>query len=321
VSAFPEQVAGLRGANETPVPKLISLIVTTYNREDALDAVLRGLARQSDKAFEVIVADDGSGPATMALVESWKSRLDRPLAHVWQEDRGFRAAEIRNRAVLACQGEYCVFLDGDCIPRQDFVAAHRRLAEPGWFVTGNRVLLLPGLTAKVLRDRLEPELWGLGRWIGQRWRGGINRLPPLLRLPLGALRRLRARAWWGARSCNIGIWRGDLMRVDGFDAAFSGWGREDSDLFVRLLRAGVRRKDGVFATGVLHLWHPEADRSHLPENERKLDAAVRGDRARALRGLSEFRPVDAQNGPKNPPQFCAFADPRAGREMPGGVAP
>ena len=66
MSAFPEQVTGLRGANETPVPELISLIVTTYNREDALDAVLRGLARQSDKAFEVIVADDGSGPATMA---------------------------------------------------------------------------------------------------------------------------------------------------------------------------------------------------------------------------------------------------------------
>jgi glycosyltransferase involved in cell wall biosynthesis len=303
------------------VPRLISVIVTTYNREDALDAVLRGLARQSDKTFEVVIADDGSGPATAALVEGWKSRLDRPLAHVWHEDCGFRAAEIRNRAVLACQGEYCVFLDGDCIPRLDFVAAHRRLAEPGWFVTGNRVLLLPGLTAKVLQERLEPELWGLGPWIEQRWRGGINRLPPVLRLPLGTFRRLRAHAWRGARSCNIGIWRSDLKRVDGFDAAFSGWGREDSDLFVRLLHAGVRRKDGVFATSVLHLWHPEADRSHLPENERKLEAAVRGDRVRALRGLSALGPADAHRGIKNHPQLCELAHPRAGIELPGSVAP
>jgi len=293
------------------VPTLISVIVTTYNREDALDAVLRGLGRQTDRDFDVVVADDGSGSATRALVDSWKSRLGRPLAHVWHEDHGFRAAEIRNRAILACQGEYCVFLDGDCIPRPDFVTTHRRLAEPGWFVTGNRVLLMPGLTERVLRDQLEPEAWDLGPWIAQRWGGGINRLPPVLRLPLGPLRRLRARAWRGARSCNIGIWRSDLERVDGFDAAFSGWGREDSDLLVRLLRAGVCRKDGVFATGVLHLWHPEADRSFLPENERKLDAAVRGERVRALRGLSALGPPGI-----NHVQFGEPARSR-GSEMPG----
>jgi glycosyltransferase involved in cell wall biosynthesis len=302
------------------VPELISVIVTTYNREDALEAVLRSLARQTDETFEVIVADDGSGPATVALVEGWKSRLERPLAHVRHADRGFRAAEIRNRAILASHGDYCVFLDGDCIPRRDFVATHRRLAEPGWFVTGNRVLLSRELTATVLRDRLEPELWGLGSWIVQRGRGGINRLPPVFRLPLGALRRLRARAWRGARSCNIGIWRRDLERVDGFDAAFSGWGREDSDLFVRLLHAGVRRKDGVFATGVMHLWHPEADRSQLPENERKLEAAVRDDRVWAQRGLSALGPAGATDDRQNDAPLWGLAQPRAGTEMPGRVA-
>jgi glycosyltransferase involved in cell wall biosynthesis len=292
------------------VPERISVIVTTFNRADALEAVLRGLARQTDKALEVIVADDGSGPATRALVERWKSRFDRSITHVWHEDRGFRAAEIRNQAILASRGDYCVFLDGDCIPRRDFVATHRRLAEAGWFVTGNRVLLARQLTERVLRDRLEPEAWELGSWIVQRWRGGINRLPPVFRLPLGALRRLRAGAWRGARSCNIGIWRSDLERVDGFDAAFEGWGREDSDLFVRLLHAGVRRKDGVFATGVLHLWHPEADRSQLPENERKLEAAVRGDLVRAQRGLSALTQAEADAGAKIDPPAGGHAQPR-----------
>jgi glycosyltransferase involved in cell wall biosynthesis len=268
------------------VAELISVIVTTYNREDALEAVLRSLARQSDADFEVIVADDGSGQATAALVEAWKAKVGHRVEHVWHQDSGFRAAEIRNRAVLASRGAYVIFLDGDCIVRPDFVAIHRRLAEQGAFVTGNRILLSRQLTEKVLERQLSPETWGFGRWILERLCGGVNRLSALLHLPLGPLRDLRRAKWQGARSCNLAIWRSDLDKVDGFDADYSGWGKEDSDLILRLLRAGVRRKDGVFATGVIHLWHAEADRSQLNDNERKLDVVAGSDRVRAQRGLS-----------------------------------
>jgi len=268
------------------VAELISVILTTYNREDALEAVLRSLARQSDRDFEVVVADDGSATSTGQLVDAWKAKIGRGLEHVWHDDQGFRAAEIRNRAILATRGTYCIFLDGDCIARPDFVATHRALAEPGWFVTGNRILLSDALTAKVLHEKLAPETWNFARWICERLGGGINRLAALLRLPLGPLRRLRQQKWQGARSCNLAVWRSDLDRVDGFDAAYTGWGKEDSDIIARLLHAGVRRKDGVFATGVLHLWHPEADRSQLAENERRLASIVESNRVRARRGLS-----------------------------------
>ena len=264
----------------------ISVVVTTYNREDALDAVLRALSQQTDRDFEVVVADDGSRPGTAAIVDSWKGRLGHRLDRVWHEDRGFRAAEIRNRAILAVRGAYCIFLDGDCIARPGFVAAHRQLAEQGCFVTGNRVLLSRTLTDTVLRDGLTPETWPWTRWLKERLSGGVNRLAALLQLPLGPLRRLRRRAWRGARSCNLAIWRADLDRVDGFDGDYSGWGREDSDIIVRLLRAGVQRKDGIFATGVVHLWHAEASRDRLVENERKLSDNLAGDRVRARRGLS-----------------------------------
>jgi glycosyltransferase involved in cell wall biosynthesis len=271
------------------VADLISVIVSTFEREDALDAVLRSLAGQSDRDFEVVVADDGSGPATAALVERWKGRFGQRLAHVRHEHRGFRAAEIRNRAILAAHGTYCLFLDGDCMARPDFVAVHRRLAEAGCFVTGNRILLSEALTQRVLREGLAPENWGMAEWLAERARGGINRLAALLHLPLGPLRHLRARRWRGARSCNLGVWRADLDRVDGFDADYSGWGREDSDLLVRLLHAGLTRKDGSFATGVLHLWHAQADRAMLSENERRLSDSLAGDRIRARRGLSSLR--------------------------------
>jgi glycosyltransferase involved in cell wall biosynthesis len=268
---------------------LISLIVTAYNRADALQAALSALARQTDGGFEVVVADDGSGPSIGALVGHWRSRLGVPLSHVWQVDRGFRAAEIRNRAILASQGEYCIFLDGDCIARPDFVAMHRQLAEPGWFVTGNRVLLSSAITDAVLRDHLAPETWTAAKWMRVRLRGDVNRLAAVLKLPLGPLRKLSARQWRGARSCNLAVWRSDLDRVDGFDASFSGWGREDSDLLIRLLHSGVCRKDGRFATGVIHLWHPEADRTQLPVNDAMLEAALEGKRTRAQCGLPMLR--------------------------------
>ena len=266
----------------------ISVIVTTYNREDALDAILRALSHQSDTEFEVVIADDGSGPATASLIEQWTSRSPVPLRHVWQEHRGFRAAEVRNRAIKASTGQYCVFLDGDCLPRRDFIAAHRALAEPGWFVAGNRILLSRVLTDDVLRNRREPEAWSLWAFVRERLRGGINRLVPLVRFPLGGWRKAVAHRWKGCRSCNLAVWRTDLDRVDGFDAAFMGWGKEDSDLVVRLLHAGIRRKDGRFATGVLHLWHAPEDRSQLTENETRLGGAIGSGRVRAEQGLSSL---------------------------------
>jgi glycosyltransferase involved in cell wall biosynthesis len=265
------------------------VIVSTYNRPDALDAVLRSLTRQSDQKFEVLVADDGSRPDTEAVVRRWQGRIGRRVVHVWHPDDGFRLAEIRNRAILVADGAYCVFLDGDCVARGNFVAAHRALAEPGWFVTGNRVLLSRELTERVLRENLTAESWTMAQWLAARSGRGINRLAPLVALPLGPLRKARPRAWRGARGANIAMWRSDLVAVDGFDGGFAGWGREDSDLFVRLIRAGVRRKDGRYSTGVLHLWHHDADRARLSENEARLDAVLASDRIMATKGLSALR--------------------------------
>jgi glycosyltransferase involved in cell wall biosynthesis len=265
---------------------LISVIVATYNRPDALDAVLRSLSRQSDQDFEVIVADDGSRSDTAAVVDTWKDRLPGRVVHMWHPDDGFRLAEIRNRAIRAANGDYCIFLDGDCLARPHFVGTHRALAELGWFVTGNRLLLSKALSERILKENLQPEQWTLAEWWDLRRADEIKRLVPLLSLSLGPLRRLRTRDWRGAQGCNLGIWRADLLAVDGFEGAFASWGREDSDILIRLMHAGRRRKDGRMATGVLHLWHTEADRSGLQENEQLLGEIIASDRVRAVKGLS-----------------------------------
>jgi glycosyltransferase involved in cell wall biosynthesis len=268
------------------VNELISLIVATYNRPDALAAVLRSLAGQSDRNFEIVVGDDGSGPPTRDVVNHWSAKVGVPLKHVRQEDRGFRLAEIRNRAIATGAGSYLIFLDGDCIARPDFVAAHRRLAEPGFFVSGNRVLLSQRLTERVLTKNLELESWSLGTCAMYRAHGDVNRLLPLMTLPLGPLRKRLMDQWEGVRGGNFAFFRADLERVDGFETSFVGWGLEDSDIVIRMIRSGVKRKDGRFATGVLHLWHPEADRLQLAAHRTQLDELLRSDRVRAVRGLS-----------------------------------
>lgn len=270
---------------------LISVIVSTFDRPDALDACLRALGRQTDVDFEIVIADDGSGPQTEQVIASWTTRLPVTVRHVWQQHDGFRAAEIRNRGIRASGGNYCIFLDGDCLARPDFVATHRRLAEPGWFVAGNRILLSRRLTDAALAGGLPVESWDFGRLVRERFGGGVNRLLPAIRAPLGPLRKLYHHAWEGAKTCNLAVARSDLDRIDGFDTSYVGWGLEDSDLIIRLFHAGVRRKDGRFATGVLHLWHPEFDRAGLPDNQRRLDQVLASDRVAARQGMSSLSDV------------------------------
>lgn len=273
--------------------RLISVVVSTYDRPDALDAVLRGLSKQTDKRFEIVVADDGSGPATTEVVAKWQEAPRLRIAHVWHPDNGFRLAEIRNRAVVASAGDYLIFLDGDCIPRRDFIAAHRRLAETGWMVCGHRLMLTEAFTEAAVRDRLPIEDWTLRQWIRELRRGSINRLSPFVRLPNGLWRRVLVRRRPNkVRGCNMAVWRSDLLKVDGFDGELVGWGHEDNDIATRLGITGVLLKDGRWATGVLHLWHEAADRSMEKRHWDHIAAARESGRAMPIRGLSSLSAIE-----------------------------
>ena len=271
----------------------LSLIVSTYNRPDALDAVLHGLQLQrgvADAAWEILVADDGSGSETTMVVRRWQAQLGQRLRHIWHEDKGFRLAAIRNRAAAQAKGDYLVFIDGDCVPFPDFIAMHLKLAEPGKSVAGSRILLAEALTAELLASSSPhaPALWSKWEWL-KAWLGkDVNKAFGWLRMDLGGWRDRKASDWRVYRGCNFAVWARDYVLLDGMDEAFSGWGYEDSDFAVRLLRAGVRIKDGRFAVPVLHLWHRENDRSRQLENWQRFEASLNGTHIRATRGLSSL---------------------------------
>jgi GT2 family glycosyltransferase len=249
-----------------PPADLISIVITTYNRSDTMAAVLAGLAAQDDKHFEVILADDGSTQVHQDAMKAAALAIGLPVTHVWHPDVGFTASRVRNLGVAAATGSYIVLLDGDCVPETDFVRRHRQLMTPGCFVNGSRVMLSERLTRQVLAGRAQ--VYGRGSlfWLRQRVAGNANKLGPLLRLPDFAGRQSTAFVWKGIRSCNMGVWRSDYERVNGFDESFVGWGHEDADFVLRLHSAGITRKNGFFATEVYHLWHMEASRNAESKN-------------------------------------------------------
>jgi len=265
-----------------------AVIVTTYNRPDALAAVLAGYCNQTDLDFELLVADDGSGDETRKLIGDYAVRAPFKLRHVWQENTGFRAGAARNRAVARTQAEYLIFADGDCVPAPNFVRQHHALAEPGFFLSGNRVLLSESFTQRVLVQHTPIHQWHAVRWLRTWAVRDVNRLLPLITLPDVSFRKRSPRQWEGVKTCNLSLWRADFMRVNGFDESYSGWGLEDSDLAIRLIHAGIRHKSARFATPVFHLWHRENDRSRLIENQKLLDEIITSERIEARVGVSQY---------------------------------
>jgi glycosyltransferase involved in cell wall biosynthesis len=240
-----------------PVGRLglrLSVIVTTYNNPRALSLVFAGLARQSLGDFELIVADDGSGPETAALVAGYEARAPFPVRHVWHPDQGFRKCAISNQAILAAEGDYLVFFDGDCIPARHCLATHLETAQPDSYLAGGKIPLLPGLSSRLTPEHVER---GLLDRVGAWWRdAGKRRRLLVSRVPL-------LRDWMNRRVPRQPAWRGEnssgfaehLHRVGGFDERF-GYGFEDADLGHRLQAAGVRGRSVRYTAPVFHLDHP-----------------------------------------------------------------
>lgn len=260
----------------------VSLIITTYNWKEALEAVVRSAFRQTWLPGEIVVADDGSRQDTADLVGRLAAESPVPLIHAWQEDRGYRLARNRNQALVRARGEYILLIDGDIVLDARFVADHLAIARPGRFVQGPRALLGPELTRRILATgqlRLPFALWGIGNKKNCLRSAWLSRLFSFKRSGLG-----------GVRLCNFAFWKEDAFRVNGFNEEFEGWGREDSEFVARLLNSGVQRQNLKFRALGYHLHHPLQQRNRLAVNEELLRKTIEGRLVWCDKGLDQHRP-------------------------------
>ncbi len=272
-----------------------SVILTTYEQPRALELVLWGYAHQTFSDFEIIVADDGSGPETGRVIDRLREEAALTVRRVWHEDRGFRKTEILNRAVMAATGDYLIFSDGDGIPREDFVAVHVHEARPSTFLSGGYVKLPWELSEAMTLEDVRSGSVFKGSWLTARgWRGGRRRLR-LTRSPkLGSLldRVTPTRPTWNGH--NASTWKSAVVAVNGFDMDM-GYGGLDRALGERLMNLGVPGRQIRHRAPCLHLWHPRPYRSpEVVAGNRAIRDRIRANgEVRARIGIAELEEADA----------------------------
>jgi glycosyltransferase involved in cell wall biosynthesis len=263
----------------TPRPSS-SLLIATYNWPEALRLVLASVRQQRMMPSEVVIADDGSGDSTRDLIAEEARSFPVPLRHIWHEDAGFRLAMIRNKAMAAASGEYLIQLDGDLVLHPGFVEGHVEFAREGTYAQGSRAMLDEARTAEALRaGRVALSAFSPG----VRNRANAIHLPLLARLERGPTDPLER-----TRGCNMAFWRSDIVRVNGYNEAMEGWGREDSELAARLQNAGVRRRNLKFSAVAWHLHHRTRSQDALPRNHAAFERAVRERLTRCERGIDQW---------------------------------
>lgn len=266
-----------------------TLFVTTYEMPRHLDMVLTALERQSTRNFEIILCDDGSGPETQALIEAFKKRSPVPVQSIWQEHQGFRKCRMLNQALRQARGQVAIFLDGDCVPHRDYVRDHLENQEPGRYLAGRRVEVGPKLSARLDAAAIARGYFDYPRpsliWSGLR--GDTEHLQRSFRVGSPRLReKLKMNRVDDLKGCNYSLALKDLLAINGFDEAYEGYGREDTDVELRLQNLGLKIKSMKGLAIQFHIWHPR--REFTPANEHLLDDVKRTRRVRCELGVVRF---------------------------------
>lgn len=257
----------------------VSLLITTYNWCDALRQVLISVANQSHLPKEVVIADDGSDERTATFIKELAFSFPTQLIHCWQEDKGFRAAAIRNKAISLMEADYVVMIDGDMVLHRHFIKDHLASARQGYFIQGSRVITSPAAAKKILGGNHDIHFFT---------KGISNRLNTINSPCFSALFSINDESMKSTKTCNFSAWRSDLLSVNGFNEDYVGWGREDSDLAARLFHSGKSRRRLKLLANAYHIYHPDNSRGRLSCNDRLLSHCLEVKQARCDNGIDKY---------------------------------
>ncbi|MDD5150980.1 MAG: glycosyltransferase family 2 protein [Flavobacterium sp.] len=258
-----------------------TLLITTYNWPKALDTTLKSVDNQTIKPTEIIIADDGSSEETQKLINAWQIKSKTPIIHSWQEDIGFRAAASRNKAIAKASGEYIIMIDGDLVLHPNFIENHLKHCKSNQFTIGPRVILNEEYSKRLLLEK-NIDFSIKSNQILANKKNTINN--SLLSKIFSHITKSDKQV----RSCNMACFKNDLVKVNGFNEDFIGWGREDTELVVRLLNKNINRKNIKFNANTLHIFHNENNKKMLSINDAILKNTIMEKLTRCTNGLDKY---------------------------------
>lgn len=257
-----------------------ALLISTYNWPEALELVLKSALVQSIHSTEIIIADDGSKEDTKLLIEQFRQKTNIPIHHIWQEDFGFRKSKILNKAIAQTTADYIIQVDGDCIMHENFVEDHLKAAQNGVYIYGSRVNILPDFVADVFVKK-QINFNFFSKQIKNKTRS--------LRIPfLSEFYKIHDGISKKFRGCNVSYWRNDFIAVNGYNENFEGWGREDSDLAIRMGNNGVKAKRIRYAGIVFHIHHKINSKDNFELNDKIQSETIANKTVRILNGVDKY---------------------------------
>jgi glycosyltransferase involved in cell wall biosynthesis len=257
-----------------------SVIISTYNSPEWLKKVLWSFEQQTFKDFEVVIADDGSGPETKALIDAMKTEMSYPIQHIWHEDNGFQKTIILNKATVAAKGDYLVYTDGDCMARADFLQVHLDRREAGYFLSGGYFKLPMGISELISEEDIQTQRcfdidWLLSHGLKSSFKNNKITAKGFKQKVLNALTPTTA-TWNGH---NASGYKKDIITANGYDERMQ-YGGEDRELGERLFNAGIKAKQVRYSAICLHLDHERGYvKPEMIEKNLKIRAVTKKDKA------------------------------------------
>jgi cellulose synthase/poly-beta-1,6-N-acetylglucosamine synthase-like glycosyltransferase len=233
---------------------------------------------------EIIIADDGSTNETKDRIDQYKNKFTIPLKHVWQPDEGYQLAKIRNKAFAMAASNYIIQVDGDLILHPHFIHDHVHFSKENTFVSGTRALINQNTTQKLIEEERVPAISILYPQLTKKY-NAIYLKPLSL---INDVFQKSVKNMHYVLGCNMAFWKNDLLKVNGYNEDFSGWGKEDNDIASRLINAGVKLRFLKFGAIVYHLHHKTASMLSVNKNKELFNKSKKEGITYVKKGIDQY---------------------------------
>jgi GT2 family glycosyltransferase len=256
-----------------------TLVISVYNDVAALTAVLKTVDLQSEKAFDIIISQDGDSNCFDVVIQKYENKLS--ITHLQQPDTGFLKNKMLNKVIVTAQSDKLIFIDGDCILHPKFIANYIKHIQQGLICMGRRIDLDKTTTAKIkFGQLLLPTFWGM-------LKNKTTRIEESFYLPFLSQKMLKTPKLLG---CNMGWHKADLFLLNGFDEnyTFPGYG-EDTDIEFRAKLAGIQPFSMRFKAIQFHLDHTRPGRENeITRSQQVFENTKRRSDFRCQNGLEKL---------------------------------